>query len=209
MKKTMILILTILTAGLFAQDIKLIAPQTTGGATLREALSKRCSNREYTGASLSAQQLSNLFYAACGMNRNDVKKLTIPTARNAQDLVLYAATKDGIYRYDAASHMLILQKKGDFRQQFGMQKGMFAKAAVVLIYTSDLKKLNFGASEAEKKIYAGVHAGFAMQNVGLYCAAEKLGNVIIGSYDRKNTPALLGLQKDQPVLMVQLVGVLK
>ena len=86
---------------------------------------------------------------------------------------------------------------------------MFAKAAVVLIYTSDLKKLNFGNSDAEKKVYAGVHAGFAMQNVGLYCAAEGLGNVIIGSYDRKKTPELLGLTKGQPVLMVQLVGVLK
>ena len=209
MKKTMILFLAVLTVGLLAQDIKLPTPQTTGGATLREALSKRCSSRKYTGASLSTQQLSNLLYAACGMNRKDVKKLTIPTARNAQDLVLYAATKDGIYRYDAASHTLILQKKGDFRQNFGMQKEMFAKAAVVLIYTSDLKKLNFGVSDAEKKIYAGVHAGFAMQNVGLFCAAEKLGNVIIGSYDRKSTPELLSLQKEQPVLMVQLVGIPK
>lgn len=209
MKKLMILCLAVLTAGLSAQNVKLIAPQTSGGATLREALTKRCTNRNYTGKELSAQQLSDLFYSACGMNRKDAKKLTIPTARNAQDLVLYAATKQGIYRYDAASHSLVFLKKGDFRQQFGMQKGMFAKAAVVLIYTSDLKKLNFGNSDAEKKVYAGVHAGFAMQNVGLYCAAEGLGNVIIGSYDRKKTPELLGLTKDQPVLMVQLVGVLK
>lgn len=209
MKKLMILCFAVLTAGLSAQNVKLIAPQTSGGATLRESLTKRCTNRNYTGKELSAQQLSDLFYSACGMNRKDAKKLTIPTARNAQDLVLYAATKQGIYRYDAASHSLVFLKKGDFRQQFGMQKGMFAKAAVVLIYTSDLKKLNFGNSDAEKKVYAGVHAGFAMQNVGLYCAAEGLGNVIIGSYDRKKTPELLGLTKDQPVLMVQLVGVLK
>ena len=123
--------------------------------------------------------------------------------------MVYAAVKQGIYRYDAMTHSLILLKKGDFRQQFGMQKGMFAKAAAVLIYTSDLKKLNFGGSDSEKKVYAGVHAGFAMQNVGLYCAAEGLGNVIIGSYDRKKTPELLGLQNNQPVLMVQLVGVPK
>ena len=84
---------------------------------------------------------------------------------------------------------------------------MFKKAAAVLIYTSDLKKLDFGNSDAEKKIYAGVHAGFAMQNVGLFCAAEGLGNVVIGSYDRTAVPELLELKADQPVLMVQLVGI--
>ena len=209
MKKAIILCLAALTVGLCAENVKLAAPQTKGGASLREALTKRCTIRSYTGKDLTAQQLSDLFYSACGMNRKDAKKLTIPTARNVQDTVLYAATKQGIYRYNPAAHSLILLKKGDFRQQFGMQKKMFAKAAVVLIYTSDLSKFNFGNSESEKKIYAGVHAGFAMQNVGLYCAAEGLGNVIIGSYDRKKAPELLGLKKDQPLLMVQLVGVLK
>ena len=209
MKKFLIFCLAVLILGLSAENVKLIPPRTAGGATLREALAKRCTLRNYTGKELSAQQLSDLFYSACGINRKDAGKLTIPTARNAQDLVVYAAVKQGIYRYDAMTHSLILLKKGDFRQQFGMQKGMFAKAAAVLIYTSDLKKLNFGGSDSEKKVYAGVHAGFAMQNVGLYCAAEGLGNVIIGSYDRKRTPELLGLQNNQPVLMVQLVGIPK
>jgi SagB-type dehydrogenase family enzyme len=209
MKKIIMLALATLTAGLFAQDLKLLPPQTNGGATLREALTKRCSQRSYTGQALSAQQLSDLFYSACGMNRKSDKKLTIPTARNIQDVVLYAATAEGVYRFDAATHTLKLLKKGDFRAQFGMQKAMFSKAAVVLIYTSNLTKFNFGVSNVEKMTYAGVHAGFAIQNVGLFCAAEGLGNVVVGSYDRKNTPALLGLGKDQPVLMVQLVGVVK
>lgn len=207
MKKTIVLFFAALTIGISAQSVKLVSPQTTGGASLREALTNRCSLRDYTGAALTPQQLSDLFYSACGVNRKSANKLTIPTARNAQDLVVYAATKQGIYRYIPETHSLQQIKTGDFRHQLGMQKEMFAKAAVVLIYTSDLKKLNFGSSDAEKKVYAGIHAGFAMQNVGLFCAAEKLGNVVIGSYNRKNIPELLGLQKDQPVLMVQLVGV--
>ncbi|MBE6406860.1 MAG: SagB/ThcOx family dehydrogenase [Lentisphaerae bacterium] len=209
MKKIIIFTLAVLSAAVYAQSVKLLPPQTTGGATLREALAKRCSLRNYTGKDLTANQLSNLFYSACGVNRKGENKLTIPTARNAQDLVLYAATKHGIYCYVPETHFLRQIKRGDYRQQLGMQKAMFAKASVVLIYTSDLKKLNFGSSEAEKKVYAGVHAGFAIQNVGLFCAAEGLGNVVIGSYNRKNIPALLGLGKDQPVLMVQLVGTLK
>ena len=209
MKKMIMLCLGVLSVGLYAQDLKLSVPQTKGGVSLREALTKRCSIRNYSGKKLSAQQLSDLFYAACGMNRKSEKKLTIPTARNVKDLVVYAATPDGIYRYDAEKHLLKLLKKGDYRTQFGMQKAMFAKAAVVLIFTSDLSKFNFNAPENEKKIYAGVHAGFAIQNVGLFCAAENLGNVVIGSYDRKKTPELLGLKKNQPILMVQLVGVPK
>ena len=208
MKQIVLLCLAVLSFSAVAGDLKLNTPGTSGGATLREALSKRCSLRNYTGAALSAQQLSDLFYSACGINRKSDGKLTIPTARNVQDIVLYAATADGIYRYNAAAHTLVLLKKGDFRTRFGMQKAMFAKAAVVLIYTSDLKKYNFG-SDQEKNVFAAVHAGFAMQNVGLFCAAEGLGNVIIGSYDRKSTPELLGLGKDSAVLMVQLVCVLK
>ena len=115
MKKIIMLALATLTAGLFAQDLKLLPPQTKGGATFREALTKRCSLRNYTGQALSAQQLSDLFYSACGMNRKSDKKLTIPTARNIQDVVLYAATAEGVYRFDAATHTLKLLKKGDFR----------------------------------------------------------------------------------------------
>ena len=206
MKKTIMFALAILSAGLIAQDIKLPAPQLTGGASLREALTKRCTTRKYTEKELSEQQLSDLFYAASGMNRKDEKKLTIPTARNVQDIVIYAATKKGIYRYYPGTHMLKQIKKGDYRIQFGVNKSMFSAASVVLIYTSDLKKYRFKSSAEEKKFYAGVHAGFAMQNVNLFCAAENLGTVVIGMYDKKNIVSQLKLGAQQPVLMAQLVG---
>ena len=207
MKKMLFLALCTLSLTSFAQDIVLPAPQTDGGKSFRYAIANRRTIRNFTGGSLSMQQLSDLCFSACGMNRKTEKKLTIPTAVNAQDLVLYAATKDGIYRYDAEKHILKQLKKGDFRSGFGMQKTMFEKAAAVLIYTSDLSKLKFVKTEAEKKMYAGVHAGFAIQNAGLFCAAEGLGNVVIGSYDRKKTPELLGLDDMHPVLMVQLTGI--
>ena len=207
MKKTLFLAFCTLSLASFAQDLVLPAPQTDGGKSFRYAIANRRTVRKFTGADLTMQQLSDLCYSACGINRKAEKKLTIPTAMNAQDLVLYAATKDGIYRYDAEKHLLKQLKKGDFRSKFGMQKAMFEKAAVVLIYTSDLSKLKFVKTDTEKKMYAGVHAGFAIQNAGLFCAAEGLGNVVIGSYDRKNTPELLGLDEMHPVLMVQLTGI--
>ena len=209
MKQFFLLFLAILSYGISAQDLKLLPPQTSGGTSLREALENRRSEREYTGAALSEQMLSNLFHAICGINRKASGKWTIPTARNAKDLIVFAATEQGIYRYEPENHFLKQIKQGDYRSKLGMQQEMFSKAAVVLIYASDLSKLDFCKTVEEKKFYAGVHAGFAMQNAGLFCAAEKLGNVVIGSYDRKNVPELLNTGTELPILMVQLVGILK
>ena len=208
MKKTILLILSVVSIGIFAQDLKLPAPRRTGGATLREALERRCASRTFTGKAISEQQISDLLYAACGINRKDKGKLTIPTARNVQDITVYAATEQGIYRYDSAENSLKLVRKGDFRSQMGMQKAMFAKSALALFYVSDLAKYDFGTQE-ERLVYAASHAGYATQNVSLVCAAEGLGNVVIGSYRKDKAPELLGLGKGARIMMAHLVGVVK
>ena len=201
-------LLASLTIGIAAQEQKLPAPQKTGGATLREALEKRCTSRIFTGKEISAQQISNLLYAACGINRKDDGKLTIPTARNVQDLTVYAATRQGIFRYDPAKNALILIRKGDFRDQMGMQKKMFVNSALVLFYVSNLGKYDFGSKE-DRLVFAVSHAGYATQDVCLVCAAEGLGNVVIHSFNKTKAPELLKLGKDDRVIMAHLVGVVK
>lgn len=208
MKKALLVLLASLTVGIFAQEQILPVPRKTGGATLREALEKRCTSRNFTGEEISAQQISDLLYAACGINRKDDGKLTIPTARNVQDLVVYAATKQGIFRYDPAKNVLAPIRKGDFRVQMGRQKKMFANAALVLFYVSNYAKYDFG-SEADRLVFSISHAGYATQDVCLVCAAEGLGNVVIYSFDKTKAPELLGLGKDEKVIMAHLVGVVK
>jgi SagB-type dehydrogenase family enzyme len=186
----------IMSYSISAQDIKLPAPDRTGGKPLMQALNERQSIRSYQDRELTPQQLSDLLWAANGFNRDD--KRTAPTANNRQELELYVTTMSGVYFYDARNHLLKEVKKGDHRAQAGSQD-FVAQAALNLIFVSDMEK-------ASSKEYAYTNCGFVAQNVYLYCASEGLGAVVRGSFDKDKLRELLKLPSNQEVLLTQSVG---
>jgi len=200
MKKVVLSLLMLsLSICFYAQDINLPQPVKTGGKPLMEALSKRQSDRNFSEKELDNQTLSNLLWAAYGFNRED--KRTVPTSQNRQEIDLYIMTKDGIYLYDAKSNVLKLIAKGDLKDGLGGQS--FAKVAPVnIISVANVDK----ASNREACYF---DSGLIMQNVGLFCASEGLGNVIRGSFDKKLLPEYLKLTENQIVTMTQVVGYLK
>jgi hypothetical protein len=107
-----------------AQDlktIKLMEPNKKGGLPVMEALSVRASVRAWSEKELSPQDLSDLLWAANGINRPD-KRRTASSAQNAQDVDLYVFLKDGVYLYDAANHALNPVVAGDHRKEIGMAR---------------------------------------------------------------------------------------
>ena len=132
------LVLTVLGSAISAQNIKLPAPKKSGGKALMDCLNERQTDRNFDTKQLSLQDLSDLVWAANGINRPESGKRTVPTATNWQEMVLYVATADGIYRYNAEKHELELVKKGDFRKECGPQPFM-GIAPVCFIYTADHK----------------------------------------------------------------------
>ena len=120
------------------KPIQLPPPQTTGGRPLMQVLSDRKSTREFGPGTLSPQTLSNLLWAAFGINRPDGRR-TAPSAMNWQEVSIYVATPEGVYIYDAKDNALNPVLAGDFRAATGTQS--FVKdAAVNLVYVSDLSK---------------------------------------------------------------------
>ena len=118
----LLLIIPVLTSGQ-AQDLKVIKlnePNKTRGLPVMEALSVRASVRDWSDKDLSLQDLSDLLWAANGINRPDGKK-TASSAMNAQDVEIFAFMKDGVYRYDAAGHVLVQVVPGDHRSEIMMQ----------------------------------------------------------------------------------------
>lgn len=73
MKMQSVLTVAALAAGamLTAADIQLPKPQISGGAPLLTTLARRSTNRNMDGKALSKQQLSDLLWAANGINRPD------------------------------------------------------------------------------------------------------------------------------------------
>jgi len=67
-----------------------------GRKPLMQALKDRQTSRSFSSEKLPEQMLSNLLWAADGVNRADGKR-TAPTAMNRQEIDVYVATADGLY----------------------------------------------------------------------------------------------------------------
>lgn len=184
--------------------LKLPTPVMTGGMPLMQALKERHSTREFSSRELSKQMLSNLLWAAVGVNRPESGKRTAPSARDWRDIDLYVTLSEGVYRYDADDHVLVLVGKEDLRASTGMQD-FVAEAPVNLVYVSDQNRME-GASPEQKDLYAAADTGFIAQNVYLFCASEGLATVVRGSVDREALAPKLGLAKHQRIILAQTVG---
>ena len=102
------------------------APDKKGGMPLMQALAERHSSKSgYTGAPLSAQELSNLLWATWGVNRPDGRR-TAPSAMNRQEVTIYVVRENGVWRYDAAQHALIRELSGDYRDAAALARAPFS-----------------------------------------------------------------------------------
>jgi SagB-type dehydrogenase family enzyme len=183
---------------------KLPAPVMSGGKPLMQVLKERHSTREFSSKALSMQMLSNLLWAAAGVNRPESGKRTAPSARNWREIDIYVMLREGVYRYDANDHSLVLVRKEDLRASTGIQD-FVAQAPVNLVYVANLNRME-GASSEQMNLYAAADTGFIAQNVYLFCASEGLATVVRGSVDREALAAKLGLGKQQRIILAQTVG---
>jgi SagB-type dehydrogenase family enzyme len=184
--------------------IPLPPPQTSGGRPLMQVLKDRQSSREFSSQKLSPQVLSNLLWAAFGVNRPDSGKRTAPSAMNMQEIDIYVATQDGLYLYDAKGNALQPVLAQDVRGATGQQP--FVKEAPLnLVYVADLAKAGRASGE-DQTLYTAADTGFIAQNVYLFCASEGLAAVVRGSVDRAALASLIKLRPDQKIILAQTVG---
>ncbi|MCS7338203.1 MAG: nitroreductase family protein [Verrucomicrobiae bacterium] len=186
------------------KPIELPKPRTDGGKPLMQALKDRKSTRAFSTEPLPMQVLSDLLWAACGINRPDSGRRTAPTARNWQEIDVYVALQRGLYLYEPKTHTLQPVLAKDVRGETGMQP--FVKdAPVCLIYVADYAKMG-NASEKDKDFFAATDTGFVSQNVYLYCASEGLATVVLGMVNRTALAETMKLRPDQKIVLTQPVG---
>ncbi len=159
-----------------AQEIKLPKPDTGLKVTLMKALSDRHSAREYSSRQITDSQLSTILWAACGVNRPESGKLTVPSAINAQDVLVYVIRQDGAYLYNAASHSLKQVSSKDLRAAVAGRQEFAASAPVSLLMVSDHSK--FGNLQGDPATRMGlIDSGYVSQNICLVCSALGLNTV--------------------------------
>jgi nitroreductase len=196
-----------LSTSVFAQElksIKLPSPETKGGNPLMDVLMERKSSRTFSTKKLSQKMLSNLLWAANGINRPDSGKRTAPSAHNWQETDIYLATADGLYIYDPKAHAINLVLSKDIRSATGVQN-FVGGAPINLVYVADLSKMG-DASPEDKTLYSAANTGFISQNVYLFCASEGLSTVVRAWIDREKLRGVMKLKPSQKIILAQTIG---
>ena len=186
------------------KTIQLLPPDMDGGRPLMRVLKDRASSRNFSTEKLPPEVLSNMLWAAFGVNRPESGGRTAPSASNSQETDIYVAMSEGVFLYDARANLLKPVLPDDIRGLTGRQA--FVKDSPVnLIYVADLSKMT-RAAPTDRDSYAAAHAGFISQNVYLFCASEGLATVVRASIDRPALARAMRLRPDQKITLAQTVG---
>jgi SagB-type dehydrogenase family enzyme len=183
--------------------IPLPEPEKTGGMPLMEALDQRHSSRSFQKKDVPDQVLSNLLWAAFGINRENGKR-TAPSSQGRTEMEIYVSTRNGLFLYLPEKNVLkkILDK--DIRAKTGKQD-FVAQAPLNLIFVANYKKA--GDVDPEKYRHtSGMNTGFISQNVYLYCASEGLATVVRGWFDQDELRRAMKLEDHKGIILTQSVG---
>ena len=178
--------------------------RTHGGLPLIDALRLRHSTREYDNRTLPVRLLSELLWAAFGINRSETGDRTAPYWRHVMVIDVYVAMADGVWIYAPGQHELLPCLAKDIRALTGLQD-FVSEAPVELIYVAHSERMHDVIAE-DRRLYASVDAAFIGQNVYLFCASEGLGTVFRGAFDPKKLAQALKLDDKQFVAFVQTIG---
>ena len=194
-------------------------PTKSGGKPLLEALSLRRTNRNIGPEEIPLQVLSNLLWAAFGVNREKASFIkpgrTAPSASNSQEIDLYIALKDGLYLYEAVPHQLKPISAGDFSMLSGRggASRLTQHTPVNIFYVVDLARYDLGPDQPDphigdpevQKSYYYTDTGFIAQNINLFAASEGLATWF-HNCDKESIKAEFILRPTQRILFAQTVG---
>jgi nitroreductase len=191
-------------SSMFSQDLKpieLLKPNKTRGLSVMQALEARASAREWSSQKLNLQDLSDLMWAADGINRPAEGKRTAASAMNAQDIDVYVLMEEGAYVYDAQKHFLNPVATGDYRDLTGK-----TDAPVTIVLVSDLSRFRAG-DDAQKLGWANIDCGIVSQNIALFCSGNGIKTRPRASFPGADKiREALKLKDSQKILLNQPVG---
>ena len=185
--------------------INLLEPDEARNGLLMDALKNRKSTKEGYGEEISLRDLSDLLWAANGINRPETKDHTAPSAMHACDVDVYVCKSEGNYLYDAIKHQLKLVSKANLLPSLAMTQEYVASAKQIVVLVSDNRRIQQINDPNRLVILGGIDAGIVAQNINLFCAANGLIVVTRGYMDSDAVAKGLNLEKGMhPMLNIPL-----
>ncbi|WP_352422815.1 nitroreductase family protein [Proteiniphilum sp.] len=182
--------------------IKLKEPNMNRGSSAMNALENRRSTDEYSDRMLNIDDLSDLLWAANGINRPESGKRTAASAMNRQDVSVYTFTTEGVHLYDAAKHELLPVISGDHRKLFG-ERGM---SPLIILLVTDISKFGDVGTNEDRREWGAIDLGLVSQNMAIFCAANGIGTRPRAGMDREGIASLLKLSDTQLPMLNHSVG---
>ncbi len=212
MKKLLVLVcLSFLAGPVFSQTVATIAlkpPDLGRGFLVMKAFSLRGSASKFDTNDLSLKDLSDLLWAADGVNRPDNGKRTAPSSMNSQDIDIYVVMKSGVYIYNAKKEDLELAADGDYRKLAAGRQANFADAPVFCLLVSDISRFRSG-DDSMKMSQAAEDAGIVSENISIFCAGSGLATRPRVTMDRDELKKVLKLKDSQYLLLNNPVSYIK
>lgn len=178
-------------------------PQKDGGMSIMECFAQRQSIREYSEREIEMQDLSNLLWAAFGINRENGKR-TAPSARNWQEFDLYLVMQNGVFLWNPEENILTLVLEEDIREMTGKQE-FVGTAPLQIMLVANMNKAE-GKDESATLNTVYCDAGYISQNIYLFCSSFEMASVARLYFDAETLHKKLKLEKEQKIILIHTVG---
>ena len=232
MKKSLLIVIILLCAGIGAhlialspptqgeirsryesEIVKLPEPRYLSTTSVEKALLKRRSTRHYKDEPLTLSELSQLLWAAQGIT--DPRGFrTAPSAGALYPLELYVVAGNvvelpaGIYRYKPHEHELVRITEGDKRGELSpaaLSQPSVKSGAAVIVFAAVYERTTVKYGQRGMR-YVHIEVGHAAQNIYLQAVSLNLGTVVIGAFYDNEVKRVLHMSDNEQPLLIMPVG---
>lgn len=171
-----------------AEKIKLPQNFKYQGISVKEAIEKRRSTRNFTQHPISLKELSELLHYSTGTTQGNLR--AAPSAGALYPIEIYPiihrveGIKQGIYHYSIEDHSLELLKEGDCRErisQYCLGQEFVGKCNVVFVLTAVFARTKWKYGDRAYR-YVLLEAGHIGENIYLSAVSMGLGACAVGAF---------------------------
>jgi len=182
------------------------SPETAGDISVEEALANRRSRRDFQDKELSAEQLSQILWAAYGITEPSRGLRTAPSAGALYPLEIYVVVGDvteiepGVYKYDPGEHKITRTVDRDIREELSvaaLNQAMIRNAPITVVYTAVFSRITERYGERGRERYVFMEIGHSAQNIYLQAEALGLDTCAIGAFTDSRVSELLSLSAEE------------
>ena len=198
------------------------SPNTDGDVSVEKALESRRSQRSFQDRAISAEQLSQILWAAYGVTnpmpnhpflRGGLR--TAPSAGALYPFEIYVAIgkvngiEPGVYRYVSQEHKIVRTIDRDIRKELcavALGQDLIGEAPVTVVYSAIFSRMTEKYGTRGRERYVCMDLGHSAQNIYLQAEALRLGTCSVGAFMDDKLSELLQLSENEEPLYLMPVG---